>query len=131
ARQVDQATLIIQPEEVQQLGAARGFRGARQAGVGQGVQRTGLARIGAAGESDFQSLVSRALVDLGGADHECGMLAEDKKRVFREHDGSDGALGYSMWSGRRNVTRGSTGQWFISVSRWPVYNAADFVCALA
>src|SRR5690606_4942424 len=91
AGQVDQATLVIQAEEIQQLGTARGVRGASQAGVSQGIQRAGLARVGATGEGNFQSLIGRALVNLGSADHESGLLAEAEDRIFREHDGSGGA----------------------------------------
>src|SRR5690606_1389510 len=57
----------------------------------------GLARVGPAGEGDFEAFVSRALVDLGGAGHEGGLLAEAENRVFREHDGSGGARGSAAY----------------------------------
>ena len=81
-RQVDQAALVIQAEEVEQLGTTRGLRGTRQVGVGQGVQRARLAGVGAAGEGHFQALVVRALVDLGGADEEGCLLAQAENGVL-------------------------------------------------
>ena len=81
-RQVDQAALVIQAEEVEQLGTTRGLRGTRQVGVGQGVQRARLAGVGTAGEGHFQALVVRALVDLGGADEEGCLLAQAENGVL-------------------------------------------------
>ncbi len=83
AGQVDQSAFVIEAKEVEQLGAARGLRSARQVGMGQGVQRARLACVGTAGKGYFQTLVGRALIDLGGADHEGGLLAKAENRVFR------------------------------------------------
>ena len=87
AGQVDQATLVVQAEEVEQLRASRCFRGARQAGVGKGVERARLASVGAAGECHLQAAVLGALVDLGGTDEEAGLLAQTDDGIFREHGG--------------------------------------------
>src|SRR5690606_15792569 len=77
----------LQAEEVEQLRAPRRLRGARQAGVGQGVQCARLARVGTAGEGDFQTAVLGALVDLGGTDEEAGLLAQTDDGILREHGG--------------------------------------------
>ena len=60
AGQVDQATIIVDTEKVQQLGAAGGAAGARQGFlIAQGVDRAGLAGVRAPGKGHFKAFVGR------------------------------------------------------------------------
>jgi hypothetical protein len=76
AGQVDQPLRAVQPEEIDELRAARSLAGARQIlAAGDGVQRAGLAGVGTAGERDLGALVGRKLVRLPGTADEVGLEA--------------------------------------------------------
>ncbi|MNC19651.1 hypothetical protein D3C75_675860 [compost metagenome] len=85
AGQVDQAALVVETEEVEQLGPPRGLRGTRQTGVGQGVHRAGLAGVGAPGEGHLVTHVRRTLVDLRGALDEGGLLTQTEDGILDGH----------------------------------------------
>ncbi|MNM72200.1 hypothetical protein D3C81_838880 [compost metagenome] len=67
--------------------------------MGQGIQGAGLAGVGAAGEGHFVALVVRALVDLGSAEGEFGLLAETEDGVFDLH----GLSGWALREGSRQA----------------------------
>ena len=72
--QIHQALAVREPEEVDQLCAAGGFRRARQLPVAsQAVDRARFSRIGAAREGDFPTTVFGALAELCRAGEELGM----------------------------------------------------------
>ena len=88
--------------------------------MGQGVQRAGLAGVGTPGEGHFKAFVVGTLIDFGSAEHEGGLLAQAE-------DGVLNCMGFPMWAAPgMDVASG-----VVSVSVTPVYNAADFVCALS
>ncbi|VXB49804.1 hypothetical protein PSEUDO8BK_30518 [Pseudomonas sp. 8BK] len=86
-RQVDQAALFVELEEVEQLGAPRRLRGARQAGVGQGIQGAGFTGVGAPGKGHFMAEILGALVNFGRADKESSLLAQADNGVLGLHLG--------------------------------------------
>ena len=83
AGQVHQAPLLVQLEEVQQLGAARGLGGARQGALaGEAVDGAGFAGVGAAGEGHLEARVRGALFHVLGAFQEAGLVEKALGRIL-------------------------------------------------
>ncbi|MDR6356306.1 hypothetical protein Q3H58_002977 [Pseudomonas psychrotolerans] len=85
--QVHQAPLFIEGKEVEQLGTSRRLGRTRQARVGQRIERTGFAGVGAPGEGDFPAAVGRTLLDLGGTDEKGRLLAQTDDGILEAGHG--------------------------------------------
>jgi|GEM_PF-5480094 len=80
--QVGESESPVDQEKVEQLGAARGGTGARQAAaVEQAVDQRRLAHVGTSHEGDFRQIIRWTLGNAGRAGHKLGGL--DDHRVFR------------------------------------------------